>query len=43
MSARQIEILQRVSPIAGLTVACGLGVYLLYMWVTSVPIVDLRL
>lgn len=43
MSERQIRLLRGLSPIAGLTVACGLAVYLLYMWVTSVPIVDLRL
>ena len=43
MSARQIELLHRLSPIAGLTVACGLGTYLLYLLVTSVPVVDLGL
>lgn len=43
MKARRTEFARQLRSIAGLSAICGLGVYLMYMWVTSVPIVDMRL
>lgn len=43
MKARRTEFARQLRSIAGLSAICGLGVYLLYIWVASVPIVDLRL
>jgi hypothetical protein len=42
MSERQIMLLGRLSPIAGLAVACALAAYLLYL-LAGGPVVDLRL
>lgn len=43
MSERQIMLLGRLSPIAGLAVACALGTYLLYLLATSAPVIDFGL